>query len=199
MVSMRKSLIIVVVLASAVAGMGFGQVRVQLTGDAVASFLSRPTAREVVVSFAAPNQPLYWGFGFEVVSRHFGIGGLYTANFTQNTTDEWWLDWYGEAIYLSYHVLGRRRLIDPFVTLGLGTGGRVYLGPAPTSTPVQSTLLLSIFPVVSGGLGVDLQGLYVSLKMSYLPVVSPIPATPFGNIPIGRFQTVASAGIAFGR
>lgn len=189
----------VLALLVAAAGVGFGQVRTSLTGEAVAALQAPSSAQGIVASFASANQPLSWGIGYEVVHRHFGFGGIYAGNFTRSTSDEWWFDWYGEAFYLSYHLFARRTLIDPFVTLGLGSAGRVYLGPAPTAAPVDTTLLLSIFPVASAGLGLDLDGLRLSLKVSYLPVISPPPATTFENVPIGRFFAVASAGVTIGR
>lgn len=194
-----RVLIFIVFLTVIVAGIGFGQVRMNLTGEAVAGFQVQPSAGQVIASFTTANQPLYGGFGYEVVMRHLGIGGVYTGDFTRRSSDEWWFDWYGEAFYVSFHLFAHRTLIDPFVSLGLGSAGRVYLGPAPGTPPVESSLLLSIFPVASAGLGLDLEGLYVSLKLSYLPVVSPPPATPFENVPIGRFLAAASAGVTFGR
>lgn len=197
--SILRGLFLIVILVGGVAGLSFGQTRVHVTGEAVASFQRQPSAGDVIASFTTSRQPLYWGIGYEIVFRHLGFGGVYAVDFTQNSTDEWWFDWYGEAFYLSYHLFGHRTLVDPFVTVGLGSAGRVYLGPAPVSSPAQPTLLLSLFPVVSGGLGLDLSGLYLSLKLSYLPVVSPPPATSFEVVPVGHFLAVASAGVTFGR
>lgn len=193
-----KRIVIAAVLVAVVAGTGFAQTRVLLTGDAVANFEQRPTASEVVDSFATANQPLYWGFGFEVVHRHLGFGGLYTVNFVRSSPSDWWLDWYGEAFYLSYHLFRHRTLIDPFLSLGLGSAGRVWLGPAPASTMAGAPLLLSVFPVVSAGLGVNLDGLYFGGKLSYLPVVAPPPVSPFDNVPLGRFLFTASFGLSLG-
>lgn len=196
--AVSRGLFFVVFMLIAI-GVSFGQTRMSLTGEAVANFRAQPSAGQVAASFTTANQPLFWGIGYEVVMRHVGLGGVYTGNFTKGSADEWWFDWYGEAFYVSYHLFARRRVIDPFVTLGIGSAGRVYLGPASGTLPADSTLLLSIFPVASAGLGLDLSGLYLSLKLSYLPVVSPPPATTFENVPIGRFLAVASAGVTFGR
>lgn len=192
-----KAIVITALLAFVATAGGFAQTRVLFTGDAVANFEQRPTATEVVDTFATSNQPLYWGLGFEVIHRHVGFGGLYTANFVRTTASDWWLDWYGEAFYFSYHLFRHRTLIDPFLSVGLGSAGRVWLGPS--SMTGEASLLLSIFPVLSAGLGVNLDGLYLGGKMSYLPVVAPPPVSPFDNVPLGRFLFTASFGLSLGR
>ncbi len=197
--SLVKAMIFLFLMTMGCSGIAFGQTRANLTVDAVASFQQNPTANQVVNAFTTQNQPLYWGLGFEVTHRHLGIGGTYTVDFVRTATGDWWLDWYGEAVHLSYHLFGRRVLLDPFVSVGLGSAGRVALGPFPTSTPSNPPLLLSIFPVLSGGLGLDLDGFYVSAKASYLPVISPPPATAFENVPLGHVQVVVAVGVALGR
>lgn len=194
-----KRLTLVLLLFGFATGLGFGQVRTYITADAVANFQSPPSAREVVNTFIPQNQPLYWGAGFEVVYRHLGFGGVYTVNFSRMAPTDWWLDWYAQAFNLSYHLFARRALIDPFIGIGIGSAGRVWIGPGPSTVPAASRLALSLFPAVSAGIGVDLDGFYVRVSASYLPVISPPPATRFENAPLGHFQVLVSGGLAFGR
>ncbi len=198
-----KKTTLAVVLTLLIAALGFGQVRARVTADAVASFFGSPTAGQVINNFTSENQPLYWGVGFEVVHRHLGIGGDYTVDFQRNSQGEWWLDWYGQAVTLNYHLFNHRTFIDPYAGVGLGSAGRVWLGSAPASggsyDPSGYGLLLSIFPVASIGVGLDLDAFYVGAKISYLPVISPPPATPFENVPLGSVQVMLSVGVALGR
>jgi hypothetical protein len=196
--SARIALIIVLLAVSSAAA--FGRTRVYLTGAGAANFASTPSAAEVASTFTTASQPLYWGFGWEVVRNHIGLGGLYTADFQQTAASDWWLDWYGQAIFVSYHLFARRTLLDPFVNVGVGSAGRVYVSSyeyAPM--PPDSRLLLSVFPFVSAGLGIDLDGLYAGAKATYLPAISPPPATSFQNVPLGTVQVTLFCGIALGR
>jgi len=196
--SVRIALIIVLLVVSSAAA--FGRTRVYLTGAGVANFASTPSAAEVASTFATANQHLYWGFGWEVVHNHIGVGGLYTADFEQTAASDWWLDWYGQALFLSYHLFARRALLDPFVNVGVGSAGRLSLSSYEyAAVPPNSRLLLSIFPFVSAGLGLDLDGLYVGAKATYLPAISPPPATYFQNVPLGTVQVALFCGVALGR
>lgn len=197
-VSRCAVVVLVGVFAFGVAGLGFGQVRGHIGGDVVMSLQQTPSVDPNVTSFTTANQPTYWGFETEFVVRHIGFGGVYAVNFEQVASSDWWFDFYGQAVFVSYHLFARRSLFDPYVSAGLGAAGRVALGPAD-ALPQDSNMLLSIFPVLSGGVGIDLGGLYIGGRVSYLPAMTPPPATSFGNVPLGRVQLTLSAGFAVGR
>jgi hypothetical protein len=126
---------------------------------------------------------------------HVGIGGAYAVDFHENPATTWWLDWEGQAIYASYHLLGSRSFIDPFVDAGLGCAGRVFLGPG---SALEGKLALTIYPFVSAGAALILEGLRVGAKLSYAIDRSPIPATSIPIYPIGRFQATAFVGFSIG-
>ena len=195
---MGTRLAFVVVLVLGAAGLGFGQVRGHISGDMVMSLQQAPSVDPNVTTFTTANQPTYWGFETEFVVRHLGFGGVYAVNFEQVASSDWWFDFYSQAVFVSYHLFARRSLFDPYVSAGLGAAGRVALGPAAT-VPQGSTVLLSIFPVLSGGVGIDLGGLYIGGRVSYLPAMTPPPATSIGGVPLGRVQLTLSAGFAVGR
>lgn len=194
-----KGMVLGVLLIAGVAGLGFGQVRGHVTADAVASFRVAPTAGQVVDTFTSANQPLYWGIGYEIIRHHIGFGGVYAVDFQRTTSADWWFDWYSQPFYVSYHLFGRRTLIDPFAGVGIGVAGRVDITPASSVAQSDSRVLLSIFPVLSAGLGLDLDGLYLSARGTYVPVISPPPVSPLENVPLGQIQVILSVGFSFGR
>ena len=192
---MKRLFFIFVVLVLA-AGPLFSDTQVRLTGNVALDFVERPSLKEVVDGFSKRNQDVAWGFGWEVILNHLGMGGTYLVNFFQEDNSEWWFDWIGQAFYLSYHFFGAGAFIDPFVEAGVGSAGRVSL---EEYTPQGlDHLYLSIYPLVSGGLALDFQGFIVSLKMSYIPTVTPPPATEIKNFPLDNFLVVLSVGAALG-
>lgn len=197
-VSRCTVVVLVGVLAFGVAGLGFGQMRGHFAGAMVTSFHQAPSVDPNVTTFTTANQPTYWGFETEFVVRHIGFGGVYAVNFEQVASSDWWFDFYSQAVFVSYHLFARRGLFDPYVSAGLGAAGRVALGPAAYA-PQDSTILLSIFPVISGGVGIDLGGLYLGGRVSYLPAMTPPPATSIGGVPLGSVQMTLSAGFSVGR
>jgi len=100
---------------------------VHLTTDLSADFLPGTSAQQIMPTFAAAERPLQWGFGWEVMPGRMGFGGSYQVSFSQDTLKGWWLDWYAPALYLSFHPLGTRRFLDPYLEVGMGCAGRVFL------------------------------------------------------------------------
>jgi hypothetical protein len=58
-------------------------------------------------------------------------------------------------------------------------------------------LYLSVFPALSLGLAVNLEGFLMGLKLSFSPVVLPIPASSIGNYPLDFLQARVFIGGAF--
>jgi hypothetical protein len=193
--TMKKKLL---VLTLALAGLGvpcFGGA-VHLTGSLAADFLTTPSAEQIINTFAVGSQPLLCGVGWEVVLNRIGFGGDYLVNFFRHPGSDWWLDWYGQAFYLSYHLFGAHALVDPFLQVGLGCAGRVHL--ADWTGPATENLLLSLFPFVSAGVAFNLDGLLLAGKVSWTPFVMPPPVTDFANYPLGKLQVTLSAGLSLG-
>ena len=195
-----KSTFLVLVLALAALGMPCFAGAVHLTGIVSADFLGGNSPQQSINTFTVGDQPLFWGFGWEVIVNHFGFGGDYMVSFYQDASEHWWLDWNAPALFLSFHPLGGRSFLDPFLQVGIGSSGRVFLAQQPASMgpgPGQD-LALSLFPFVGGGLALNLESLLLSAKVVYTPYSSPIPVTDIPAYPMGKFQVTVSAGISLG-
>ena len=154
-------------------------------------------AQQVVSTFAVGNQPLLWGFGWEVIPGRAGFGGDYQVSFFQDASMGWWLDWYAPALYLSFHPVGGRHFVDPYMEVGMGCAGRVFL--SELADPLMSrSLYLALFPFVAGGLSLNLDGLLVGARVTYTPYKAQIPVTTIPVDPLGAFQVTLTAGVSLG-
>jgi hypothetical protein len=178
---------------SCLAFSAFAQTRVDLTALIGKDFIDRPTLDQAASALEAESP--FVGLGWEVVMGHVGLGGSYLVDFDEASASEWWLDWDAQALYGSYHILGARSFIDPFVDAGLGCAGRVFLGP---SGEPSERLSLTIYPFASAGAALELDGLRIGAKLSYALSRNAIPATYIPAYPIGRFQATAFAGLSLG-
>jgi hypothetical protein len=170
---------------------------VHLTTNLSAEFLQGTSAQQIVSTFAVADQPLLWGFGWEVIPGHTGFGGDYQVSFFQDSAAGWWLDWYAPALYVSYHPVGVNRLLDPSLSVGMGCAGRVFLS-APPDTVMSRSLYIAVFPFVAGGLSLNLDGLLLGAKVTYTPYKAQIPVTPIPVDPLGTFQVTLTAGVSLG-
>ena len=195
-----KSRFLVLVLALAALGMPCFAGAVHLTGIISADFLGDNAPHQSINTFTVGGQPLFWGLGWEVIVNHFGFGGDYMVSFHQDAGERWWLDWNAPALFLSFHPLGGKSFLDPFLQAGVGSSGRVFLAPQPVSAgpgPGQD-LSLSLFPFVGAGLALNLEGLLLSAKAVYTPYASQVPVTDIPAYPMGKFQVTLSAGVSLG-
>jgi hypothetical protein len=170
---------------------------VHLTTDLSADFLQGTSPRQIIATFAVADQPLLWGFGWEVIPGRVGFGGDYQVSFWQDSTSGWWLDWNAPALFLSFHPIGPNRFIDPFVEVGMGSAGRVFLSGVPAPALNQS-LYLALFPFVGGGLSFNLDGLLVGARVVYAPYKAKIPVTTIPLYEMGTFQVSLTAGVSLG-
>jgi hypothetical protein len=171
----------------------FAETRVDVDAVIAKDFMSSPSFNQAVRALG--DDGTFGGVGWEVVMDHIGIGGRYLVDFREETPNAWWLDWNGQAAYLSYHILGATSFVDPFVDAGIGSAGRVYLGPEST---LAQRLAISVYPFASAGASLDLHGLRVGAKLSYVLGDMAIPATSIPDYPLGRFQAAAFVGWSFG-
>jgi opacity protein-like surface antigen len=191
-----KRRFLVLVLALAALGAPCFADAVRLTGDLSANFLGGSTTQQIVNTFAVGDQPLFWGFGWEVILGRVGFGADYMVSFFRQAGTQWWLDWYSPALYLSFHPLGANRLLDPFLQMGLGCAGRVLLTGGMGDQ--GGDLLISLFPTVAAGLNLNLEGLLLGVKATYTPFKTAIPVTDIPAYPLGNLQVSLSAGFSIG-
>jgi len=202
-----KTTAIAFILAAGMAVSAFAGPTFSLTGNIAAGLSETPTFEEALQSLTENPNPL-WGLGWELTLRHFGFGGTYMVNFSRDDANQWALDWYGEAIYVSYHLFGGGAFIDPFVQAGVGCSGQVTIGPyyyypyypdTEDADFMPQGLMISLFPSVGAGVAMHLEGFTVGAKLKYMPFNSPIPAAWIPGYPSGQFQAEVFAGVTLGR
>ena len=193
-----KGKILVLAMALAILGIPCFAGAVHLTGNLSADFLEVTSAQQIIATFGVGGQPLFWGTGWEVVLDRVGFGGDYEVTFLRDAAaaTPWWLDWYAPALYMSYHLFGSTAFIDPFIQVGLGCAGRVLLTDTGSIPP--DPLSIALFPFVSGGVSLDLDGLLLSAKATYTPYAGQIPVTTIPAYPLGKVQVMLSAGLSLG-
>ncbi len=192
----RVFTITVAILAATLGGVGAPAFAgsFHLTGGVSADYLRGPDAQQIIDSFASPSQPPFSGVGWEVIIGKVGFGGEYDANFIRSSQGTWWVDWYTQPLFVSWHPFRTGSVLDPFVQAGLGSAGRAFMGQWMGS--VSDNMRISVFPFVAGGLALDLSGVLLSGKVSYAPFMSPPPGTAFSDYPLGNVQVTLGAGIA---
>jgi hypothetical protein len=182
-----------IALAAAAAVPGFAGA-VQVTGSLATDFYSGPSAQQIIDSFSIGGQPVFWGLGWAVIPGRVGIEGDYLVSFLRDAAQGWWLDWYAQAISMSFHPLGATRWVDPYVEVGIGCAGRVFL--QRRLPPGGEPLMISLFPFIAGGASLNLDGLLLGAKITYTPYASAIPVTFIPAYPLGPFQVTLSGGFS---
>ena len=159
----------------------------------VSDYGAMPDYKQVL---AAPfGQRPFEGLEWELAIDRFGFGGTYAVNFSKDAASNWWLDWYGIPLFVSYHLFGTGDFLDPFVEAGIGCAGRVFTSTGSTADP---RLLIGLFPALTGGINIDLQPLVVGGKLTWVPGVSEIPCTPLLGYPLGGVQIAFTLGYRLG-
>ncbi len=191
----RSAVVFLVALAAATAATKASALeQVRIVGNMALPFSERPTAGEAIDAFAEPDQPLFYGPGWEVVVDHIGFGGNYMVSFSRDSLDRWSVDWMTEALFLSYHLVGAGHFVDPFVHVAVGSAGRAGEEGPDVDTPV----LVSIFPMLSAGLAFDLHGFYFGGRLAFIPEAGAPPWSDLESYPVERFQVAFFAGVALG-
>jgi hypothetical protein len=188
---------IVVLLALAPLSLPAFAGAVHLTTDLSADFLPGTASTQSVATFSVGDQPVLWGFGWEIIPGKVGFGGDYMVSFSQGPGMGWWLDWYAPALFLGWHPIGPNRFVDPFAQVGIGSAGRVRLSDIP-GTAVDPQVSLALFPFVAAGVSLNLDGLLIGGKAIYTPYKMGIPVTTIPTYQMGTFQVTLTAGISLG-
>ena len=190
----RKAAVPALLVIAAVAAGADTEVRI--IANFARDFAEQPSVEEAAGSFTSDDESHFWGPGWEVIMDNVGLGGDLMVNFPQEQTGDWWLDWYGEPLYLSYHFFGAHSFIDPFIRFGLGSAGRVWLQKEDPAA--ADRLYLSIFPALGAGASLGLDRFLMGGRMVWFPTISPPPGTNFENYPLGSVQISLFAGVALG-
>jgi hypothetical protein len=198
-------------------GVTFADTQVRFGIDTAVMISSEPNFEVVRDSFADRSKVMN-GLHWEILHDHLGFGGHALVRFDQQPavaeTYQWTMDWDGD-LFLSFHLAGIGRLFDPFVELGVGSAGRVYLDDHGDGTWVQDEygdwhyetdgypgneglVSLSLYPYLAGGLALDLHGLLVGTRVCYRPWNEPVPATQFPTYPLTPVQVTLFGGLALG-
>jgi hypothetical protein len=170
--------------------------QVRIVGNMAISFSERPTASDAVEALGDPDQPVFYGPGWEVVLDHVGFGGNYMVTFSRDPLDRWSVDWMTEGLFLSYHPVGAGHVVDPFVHIAVGSAGRAVA--EQDSHDVDDPVALSIFPMFSAGLAFDLHGFLFGGRLAYVPEAGAPPWSDLEAYPVDRFQAAFYGGIALG-
>ena len=214
----KRAILAAVILIAATATSAFAREQVRFSFNLAADFIERPTL-ESVRSVFDDRAKVFWGPSWEVVLDEVGFGMHYLVKFDRLITGrdypmyDWSLDWMGD-FYLSYHLFGIGRFIDPFIEIGFGNAGRVNIDAdygywiedsqgewsyMYEWHPNQGALSnMSLFPYMGAGVALDLDGIVLSGRVIYRPLVLPIPGTQFFDYPLTNIQVGFSAGIALG-
>jgi hypothetical protein len=193
--STRLTASVALLMTIAVGGL-FAETEVRITANLARDFAEKPSVSDTSGAFSSSDPANFWGPGWEVIIDNLGLGGDYMVSFQKQATGDWWLDWYSEPIFVSYHFFGAFAFVDPFVRLSLGSAGRVWL--QSEDPVVGDRLYVSLFPAASVGLSVGLEHFVVGGKMTWFPSVSPPPATRLQEYPLGNFQVALFAGVSLG-
>ncbi len=196
----------------------FARDQVRLGFNLAAQFAERPTLFSVQSAFD-DRAKIFWGPSWEVIIDNVGFGMNYLVKFDRLSTGleypsyDWSLDWLGD-LFVSYHVFGVGRLLDPFIAVGFGNAGRVdvdanngywvetspgewdYVYGSHTGQGVVSNM--SLYPYIGAGLALDLGGVVLGSRVDYRPFVMPVPATQFPDYPLTNIQVVFTAAFALG-
>jgi hypothetical protein len=173
----------------------FAGSRVRITGAVCSEVADVPGSTEKDAVIFNPEQS-YWGFGWEVICGHYGIGGSYCTNFERDARRRWNVEWYSEVIYMGYHFFQKGRFLDLFVRVGLGNAGSIFLGD--NDNDIRDRLLLTIFPVLGAGIACEFDGFCAGFSINYTPLMSPVPVTDFEVYPLKNVQAVIFCGVAIG-
>jgi hypothetical protein len=161
---------------------------------------------------AIPTDQTLTGWYWEVVFDYLGLGMHYGMRFTEavyesEISSEWYMDWKGD-FFLSYHILGGGSVIDPFVEFGWGNVGTALISnPEYPDYPDWedevadgTAVALGFYNYFAGGVAVDLNGLLLGAKLSYIPadLNTPIPDPSIERYDLAPFEVSLFGGVSLG-
>jgi hypothetical protein len=169
-----------------------------LTGCAAQDFATLPETERDYEGYHRLHQPL-WGIGWEVVFDRVGMGGAYMISFSRDERDKGILNWYCQGFFISCHFLGGGAFFDPFIQAGAGCAGRARLSRPSDDDASGSGVSIALFPYLSAGAALDLDGFTFGGKLNYVPFQADVPDRGILPQPVGSFQVQFFAGVTLGR
>ena len=195
---MKRLLILLLLFGPAISGVFGMQVRV--TGQ----WAIQDEDSKVIHAARQGRADHLAGLGVEIVNEHFGFGGLTVLSFHENQPELLDVKW-DARMFVAYHLLDNRKVLDLFVQAGLGASGSGDLNPNPWDGEHSETratnLALSLYPYVGAGVGLNfLSGFYLSGQFNWKPGFAKAPYTSIPRVADEHpFEVVVSVGYSFGR
>ena len=208
-----KRLVMILVIAGVALSPVWADGQFRIAGYASTPAESLPDASpEEWYRVAIPTDKTLSGWYWEVIFDHLGLGMHYGMRFNEAAIEtgestDWYMDWKGD-FFLSYHILGGGSIIDPFVEFGWGNVGTALV-TSPTYPDYPdwedevedgSAVALGFYNYFAGGLAIDLNGLLLGAKVSYVPseLNAPIPDSSIERYDLAPFEITLFGGVALG-
>jgi hypothetical protein len=158
---MKKKIFVVLVLATLAAAGAFADLALGLNGalymdDAA---LEAATGRSVAEAFQ-DGEGIYYGLMAEFMGKHLGLGLQFMGS--------WYTSAWGDALrdldtnlYLSYHILGSRFVVDPMLDAGLGYVSKDWADRS-LDDDLDNPIAATVYGYLGAGVGVNIWrlGLY---------------------------------------
>lgn len=201
---MKRTLLVLAIVALLTTG-AFGQVVLGVTGVQYYEKVdgNLPTLSQAWSDFR-DGTGVYWGGYGEIILHNLGLGLSFNQQTFADPVDPAYDMWnYDVNFFLSYHILGGRSLIDPFLQAGVGEMAYDYknkdaarAGDYPDLT--DDPLFASIYTDFGLGLGINLGGIGIFAKgmwnvQSDKPLYSQTGDVPLFEWPIMPFKWVFGA------
>jgi hypothetical protein len=163
-------------------------------------------------SLVIPNEGTMTGWSWEVIFDHLGLGMHYGIRFNEpviesDAASDWYLDWKGD-FFLSYHVMGGGSVVDPFVEFGWGNVGTALVSSSERydypdwedEVEDGNAVALGFYNYFAGGVAVDLNGLLLGVKVSYIPseIAGPVTEPTIERYALSQFEVSLFGGVALG-
>jgi hypothetical protein len=209
---MRKTAIVLALVTFALTPV-FSDGQFRIAGNASTPLQTIPEGGpEAWYAAVVPDDTTMTGWYWEVIFNRVGLGMHYGVRFYEPVaptpeSELWYMDWKGD-FFLSYHLFGGGSVLDPFVEFGWGNvGSTVVTSPVYVDCPdwedeVDSgdALALSFYNYVAAGLALDLNGLLLGAKLSYVPteLLQTVPDSSVAKYALQPFEVSFFGGFALG-
>ncbi len=166
---MKRTLLVLAIVALLTTG-AFGQIVLGITG---VQYYEKDTTLSQAWADFKDGTGVYWGGYGELILHRLGLGLSFNQQTYSNSdilSPDYGLDmWnYDVNFFLSYHILGGRSFIDPFLQAGVGEIAYDYKDKAAARLVypdlTDDPLFGSIYTDFGFGLGINLGGIGIFAK-----------------------------------